>query len=558
MGSEAEPSLVEESAPEGPTDPRRLFEPFVVAVFALWVAWHFGHIGFMPLDHSVVFDGGWRILGGQLPWRDFDLPSFVTPSAMQAVFFGLFGVSWSSFVMHAALANLAFAMGTRSLVLRLGGGRKAGLLCGLVAALLFYPPVGAPFADQHSFLFALLAVWAAVAARGHGRRSDDAPSNKALLLWALIPLTLLAGFLSKQLPSALMPLVVLLVLAAPGPRPRREGLVGLGLGLGLLAVVLAVAAALFRSAGGDLAHVGYCLFELPLAEAEQRRAYMPEGLRLVGRVLGAGSSIGAFRFAWLHLGLGLAVAVLLWRGRRPGSGVSAAWLPLTLGLALLLLGQVTMVLANNQDAAAVAFVVPGIGLLLAAAGRVALPARGALVGLGFVLLLSEPVLWWSDLVDRATNDLAYDPALAERLTDEDSPVLAGLAYQTPEHHPIPAGDLCAMADLLAERTGDFLLIGDSAVLYAMAGKRSALPSLWYHPGVTIPPKGSAEFRAWQDRMVAEVADGSLDCVVIEVEGTWIGNWTLADLPRVRKAVRERGFSESRHGVFRLLELEPLP
>ena len=36
---------------------------------------YYGPRGFMPLDHSVVFDGGWRILDGQVPFRDYTTPN---------------------------------------------------------------------------------------------------------------------------------------------------------------------------------------------------------------------------------------------------------------------------------------------------------------------------------------------------------------------------------------------------------------------------------------------------------------------------------------------------
>lgn len=553
-------------------------------LFAVGVAWHFGRRGFMPLDHSVVFDGGWRILGGQVPWRDFDAPSFVTPSYLQALFFGLFGVSWSSFVAHAALANGVFALCTWSLVVRLGGPRGLAAIVAGLAALLFYPPVGVPFADQHSFLFTLAALWAAVVGRGIGRgaQHQEAPGApvvagvfqgltlRELIAWAAVPLFILAGFFSKQLPSALAPALVAVVVLAPAPRPRRAALVGLAIG----SLITLVAAALFLLATGvEASHVAYCLFELPLAEAEVRRAYMPKGLALVGRVLGAGASAGPLPMAWLahlaFLGLGLLACLRL----RPGAGPRGAdgspgtfgqvLATLALGEGLLLLGQVTMVLANNQDAAAVGFVVPALGLLLASACTMAGSATGpaprtaqAFAAALLLLVLVEPTFWLADLTGRATNDLAFDPERAELITVEASPMLAGLWHQQPEHHAYPLADLLALAEDLAARDGDFLLVGDTALLYALAGKRSTMPSLWYHPGVTIPMKGTPEFRAWQDLLVAEIEAGTIARIVEERAGTWIGNWTLASLPRVQRAVRTRGFTEQDHGAFRVLELAP--
>jgi hypothetical protein len=42
---------------------RRWLEPARLAglfLFALAIALHYGRRGFMPLDQSIIFDGGWR------------------------------------------------------------------------------------------------------------------------------------------------------------------------------------------------------------------------------------------------------------------------------------------------------------------------------------------------------------------------------------------------------------------------------------------------------------------------------------------------------------------
>jgi hypothetical protein len=295
---------------------------------------------------------------------------------------------------------------------------------------------------------------------------------------------------------------------------------------------------------------------------------MPEGLALVGRVLGAGAALGALKTAWLaHLAFLAGGWLVLARRRAGDERWALAASALLLGEGLLLVGQVTMVLANNQDAAGVAFVVPGAGLLAAGWIRLArspgvadqaLPRSAAAVGATLVLLLAlaEPLHWWSDLTHRSTNDMDFDPARAELVSAERSPALAGLWYQPPTHKGYPLEDLLAAAELMAEREGDFLLIGDAALLYGLAGKRSTLPSLWFHPGVTIPLAGTPEFVAWQQRLVDEVEAGTIDRVLEERAGTWIRGWTLADLPRVQAAVVARGYEEQGLGAFRVLELSP--
>ena len=53
----------------------------------------FGRRGFLPLDQSIVFDGGWRLVSGQVPFHDFVAPSGLVPSAIQAAFVSVLGVS---------------------------------------------------------------------------------------------------------------------------------------------------------------------------------------------------------------------------------------------------------------------------------------------------------------------------------------------------------------------------------------------------------------------------------------------------------------------------------
>ena len=74
---------------------------------------------------------------------------------------------------------------------------------------MFYPPVGAPFHDQHAFFFALLAITLAVGARDQTRSLEV-----QRVLWVAVPFALTAAALSKQTPALLaVPVVLALVLS---------------------------------------------------------------------------------------------------------------------------------------------------------------------------------------------------------------------------------------------------------------------------------------------------------------------------------------------------------
>src|SRR5688572_6635408 len=123
----------------------------------------FGRRGFLPLDQSIVFDGGWRLMSGQVPFRDFVAPSGLVPSAIQAGFFEAFGVTWFAYCLHASVVNGLFAAAIYGLLRLCGSTRVEAAAFGALSSLFFYPPTGTPFMDQHSFFFMTLMFLAAAA-----------------------------------------------------------------------------------------------------------------------------------------------------------------------------------------------------------------------------------------------------------------------------------------------------------------------------------------------------------------------------------------------------------
>ena len=157
-----------------------------IALFALGVGVNlvFGRRGFMPLDHSIVFDGGWRLLSGQIPFRDFTAPSGIVPAAMQVPFFALFGVTWFALCLHASIVNGIFCAAVFALLRLCGSTRIEAALFGGLTAFFFYPPAGTPFMDQHSFFFMTLmflaVAWGTVAA-----------GTAELVAWFTVPILFL-------------------------------------------------------------------------------------------------------------------------------------------------------------------------------------------------------------------------------------------------------------------------------------------------------------------------------------------------------------------------------
>ena len=515
----------------------------------------YGTRGFMPLDHSIVFDGGWRILSGQIPWREFGMPSAATPSFIQSFFFWVGGVNWASYIAHAAVFNGLFCALVFGVLTRLGLAANCAVFYGMASGAILFAPVGVPFPEQHAFFFSTLGLWLFLVGRG------TESTKRAWLTLALVPTALALGFFSKQFPSGLAPLLVLALIAAPSQRPKREAVLGLAAGVLVMALL---AGCYLVGFGVEASAVKYSLFELPMEVADLRMSFLPPAARMPGHILQTGLGQGlwaAFALHVLFLGGG---AYLL--AKRPSGWAWATGLFVIAEL-MLLLDVITIVLANNQDGVGVGwyFLALGIGH----AGMASLVERGGLdprlsKGVGFLLIcvLVRDAVAFSGTVNstRIANDMEFNAEVASEAAAILPASLSALDWTLPDHHRYDAVDFVAVLDYLQQAPGDFFLIGDTSILYGLSGKRSILPTAWYHPGVTLPKKGSPAFREWQRQILTNMQGtderGEVLRIVEEKAGTWIGNWRLADLPLVKKAVTARFELRVDLGAFVVTELRP--
>ncbi len=537
------------------------------AAIGLGAGLHYARLGYMPLDQSIAFDGGWRVLCGQVPLRDYFAPNGFPMHAVQALFFALFGVNWLALCLHAALVNAAACALAQSLLTRAGLRPAKALAFSAATAFVFSPPFGTPYMETHAFLFclaALSAAWSACA--GRTARVRNAAS------FALGPLLALA-YLDKQIPSVFF-LPLCLAFSAFAPHGRWRALARMLLSLAVTATALLAGAWML---GIEARDADLYLRQLPAEEGARRIDYVPDLASLLRRFEETREQLGLWSIAAVHaLGLPALLAALLlarrWWGRsdwpwaRPlGAAVLAQ--------ALLLACLGFIALTSNDKELGVPLVFLASGLAAAAlegAGRALGPRAqrvGALAGLALAVFALRDA-WRFDRNVNATrkvNDIVFDAAAAELAGAELPQAWHPLRWATPRLVSYGAADVSALSSHLAQRPGAFWLIGDAAVLYGACGKPSVLPALWFHPGLTFPLPGDARFEAFEARLIENFERYDVRTVVIEPR-VWIGYRaapgetpkaryvTLETFPRVAQLVSERLANERSFGPIRVLEL----
>lgn len=546
---------------------------------AVWV-WEVGHRGLFVLDQSIVFDGAWRMLQGQVPYRDFVMPFGPVTFALCALMFRWVGVDFSTLVLTAALLSLvATALAVRVSWLLAGRGRLLALLGGLMTAVWFQAPFGTPWMEQTAFLMNLVALWSILEGRLGSRLAEasavlDRPPAVGGLPsgWAwygLSGVASVAAVLSKQNAGGAFVLVCLGALWVPGGDRPRAGARATAFYL-LGAASAAAAFALWLWARSDLQMFQHYWLGVSSEIGMNRVAYWKLLGTLVFQPL-LSSSIPLFALASLT---GLSAMALWVAARRAGRVIAARTASCAFLAVALPQFHAFFQLTTNNDAsnnnAFVGLIVVCLAALWAHGSshapslswrdgeqrvRVALARPALAIGAGLVLGgLSLYSIGEGLMVahGRFVQEFAPGASFDERLR---VPGATGLRWGEPTRITpqfcSSLGDMCKIssastaldhsyeilrrqdleqvASLLRRRDRNFFVFPDTTLLYGLLGRPSPQPLLYFHPGQSYSPADQAEL----DRLIVEALERhQVGSVVLERASFMGTHKLLSSFPRL--------------------------
>lgn len=555
----------------------------LIGLLSAGLTWVAGRRGLFALDQSILFDGGHRVLCGQVPFRDFVTPVGPVSLWLQGAFFALFGVGWRGYLLSAALLD-AVAVAVAFLVVRrlFPGEIWAPLVAAAGTGVWFLPPSGTPWIDSVAFLLSLLALLAMLRVWGghdEGRRSGQ-PWRGRKGAAAMAGALSVATFLTKQNAG----LVTLLLLAVPtaiagietrqverrrsgdgSARLSREIVVGVGalaLGAGITAAGFLLWLALVADPELFLRHV----LRLPAATGWERLGEQP-GRALLTALTGAGprpvrgllllAVVPAlavffsarrqrlFPAAMMTVGLfGAQNLFLATANNQPEISLPFAGLLVALG------GRLSWGLACSAGEApsrvgerlAVVAGAVGLVLLVATGAHTALSRRvhdvfppGTRFSRPLAVAGLEPLRWGEPTRLRAGGDEADGPGGHRKTVD------------------VRAAHLEGLVDRLRQDGRPFFVFPDWTLLYGVVGVPSPQPLLWFHPGLTYPRGGDPGLDRW---IVRELERHGVATVVLE-EVSWLGTEPrLDDFPLLRTWIQRCFVERDRWGLFRWLERRP--
>ncbi len=170
---------------------------FLLSLSALIITGYYGYRGVFPIDSFLIYDAGYKILNGYIPFRDYWSITGPILDFLQFIFFKIFGTNWFSYILHSASINLILTLTFFYFFYSLGLKSIYSLIYSISCSILAYPSVGTPFMDHHAVIFSLISLMFLII--GFKKKNN--------LLLFLFPIFLSISFFSKQIPSVYLTII---------------------------------------------------------------------------------------------------------------------------------------------------------------------------------------------------------------------------------------------------------------------------------------------------------------------------------------------------------------
>jgi hypothetical protein len=535
----------------------------VLLVFSLNFAVKAGERGFYPHDQSIVFDGSYRMLSGQVPYRDFVM--LFTPAAfwLQVVFFKLFGISHFSLLMSAVFLNVLATLLSVLLLRQLfPQQRSVSYLAGFLTAIWFSPPFGTLWMDHAAHFFSLFSVLMALYALP--READRKPLSLLFLVSGCAAFMSFAG--KQNIGLFMLPLSPIVIALALMPHWKKvlEG-------IGLFVAGFVVAAAFF--------FLWLLLVSSP--SAFWHYAIVTAGRlglqRLVGDfwglvlvfLFGRGPLFERFVTSLLVI-LSISLLVFYVRDRRlTGYSSPELMLPplicIYFALAQRVLIQTTMNQPQNGFPLTGVIVAIGAGMLFRLLnsenprtkqfidGFKPLTRRDVRVIVISVVLLSTlyvSVAGMKISLNRDVQDSVRGSSFPTYLTQSR---LLSLKWGDPTTiggTDVTERDVDNILTYLKKSGKNFFIFPDFTIFYGVAGVPSPQPLLYFTPGETYPQEGD---RTLDSLVVSGLKTNQVEIAVLEEKSVSDATKVLESFPLLESYLDENFVKVGKIGIFHIFK-----
>jgi len=491
----------------------------------------------------MIFDGGWRILNGQVPFKDFIMAHAPFSMILQAFFFNFLGVSWFAYVFSAAFfASLLSMLAMRIIFLIYGNkGFLFQVFSGLLIGLSFQSLFGTLFFEQVAFFFFFLSLVFLL----EGIKRE----NCAFLFFA--GFFSVVCFLSKQnvgmvcIPALYFFLCLFFPLSFSALFLRF-----FSFSFGLFCCLLLFLLWLFCYSNPSLfwEHAVLAAFDTGVGRVKATAFFPPKLLAIISPTATICHFVG---ISVMLVGLPKFVNFLksgrLLSGHFRNYSFSLC-LPVVLVLIQCLFAQNTLNDGENMLFLSCFIFTSGICFLYfytqwSVLQKGLILAGGALIS---IFLLCE--IWFFS-TNRTVHDFFERGKVGRLINVERLSGLRWIPYGPPSNYPTWSNsspdDIEKVVAFLNSKKRPFFILGDSTYLYGVCGYVSTSPILYFVEGHFIRPRKKEECDLW---LLKNLQDSNI-CFVVREKSMFLGD----HFPKTEQWIINNFYSKAAFGNFSVLE-----
>lgn len=555
----------------------RVFDVIMLALllmFSFYLTFKAGERGFFAFDQSIIFDGAYRILSGQIPYKDF-LTSFGPVLFwFQAIFFKLLGVNYSSYIFGAAFTNILATICSISILRLLFPSRRfLSYIAGFVTAIWFYPPSGTPAISQTAFFFSLLTITVLL----HASLSAKPNSAGNGLLLLISGCLLFLSFMSKQNAGLfILPLCFLLLIGAYVP-DLRKGLYSCAIfSTGFIASIMAFFLWLWLKS--DIGNFFEYFYTIPGRLGSYRLEFLggwsgllrtfTAGITGVGRLFDRLIIVSVIRTCFFAALFGS--FLYIYNFRKVKDTRRRQFLSCIVCLYFVFFQYLFIATTRNQEENGWPFVgiilAIGIALLFDLLNApslmikiqnhkfISLGQKAVRVVLVTGILVSVYSVSRSGIevsLHRRVQDSVQRSKFPKYFTEEK---LKGLKWGQPTRVKganIREDEIVSLIGYLRAKNKNFFIFPDFTIFYGLLNVPSPQPVVWFAEGQTYCATHNADLDRW---IVDDLKKNMVEIVILEKKCRWFGiHDRLDDFPQLSSYITENFSKVEQIGIFNIYE-----
>tara|TARA_B100000674_G_scaffold494066_1_gene517792 strand:- start:235 stop:1806 length:1572 start_codon:yes stop_codon:yes gene_type:complete len=456
---------------------------FLLSVFSFFINYHYGFVGMMPMDNTVLFNGGYRVLKGYVPFSDYWLVTGPLLDYLNAIFFKFLGVSWNTFIIHSSLINSAIALASYFLFTNLKLTNLLSLFYSIQISILFYPVVGTPFVDHHSTFFLILSFYSFI----------FAINNSNYNFFFLIPPFMLLSFLSKQTPAVygIISLFFLIIFYCFFDKANYKKILSNSIIGSVISIIILLLFFLITDISINNFFQQYIFFASSIG-GERLSLY---NFNLI-------NEINNYKFIYFFIGL---IGVLLIKIKIKKIFDSKIFLIISSSIVLSLILIFHQMITLNQNF--IFFTIPFLCAIFHSFYNQKILSKYFLYFAILICIFSVSKYHIRFNEERKFNELGkvdISKAIDASILDNKLKGLKWITYLNPNNPEDELKNLREVLGILRDEKNKKIIITEYQIIAPILGIYDNSPNQWHHPSVSFPLKGNKYFTIYKKFFIENI------------------------------------------------------